>query len=497
MRSCLLVLGLILATSAAAQAGEAGKTAVQLLTERDYRALGAHLDKLRRGGREAGRWVTRLEAELEGMIEQTSEPKSLIRYANEWCRKKPRLAWPFLIRAELALAQAWQNRRQRGSRERGSGTDWLGFARKDLEYAARMRPSLAIVFSRQIGIMSVANDSSFAAMRAQRRAQKMDRGDVTAALALANFLLPEWNGSHREALDFAEEYVQDAPSKPAREYVLLWTHSQLADRTYFRDKRRKRKVERLAFRLDANFPNAWETHVAMARIQETVRAWKPFAKALRTAARLGHAPSMRRAADLAERGEQGFSKDPQTAYEWRSRLARKGDTAAMVSLGQQLAKGHGVAKDEKQALTWFQRAARDDAPAAHTALGVAYAEGSHGAERDLKLARRHLERARKLGQAEASFRLGQLHNRGVFGTRDAKFATELLVEAGERGYAAAWLYLGRCYEAVSARNAVYYYRLGLEAGDEEASQALLLLLRKRPEFREDDDPREVIDPTRR
>ncbi|MBL4849437.1 MAG: sel1 repeat family protein [Planctomycetes bacterium] len=169
----------------------------------------------------------------------------------------------------------------------------------------------------------------------------------------------------------------------------------------------------------------------------------------------------------------------------------------MVSLGQQLAKGHGVAKDEKQALTWFQRAARDDAPAAHTALGVAYAEGSHGAERDLKLARRHLERARKLGQAEASFRLGQLHNRGVFGTRDAKFATELLVEAGERGYAAAWLYLGRCYEAVSARNAVYYYRLGLEAGDEEASQALLLLLRKRPEFREDDDPREVIDPTRR
>ncbi|MBL4849436.1 MAG: hypothetical protein JKY65_28235 [Planctomycetes bacterium] len=323
MRSCLLVLGLILATSAAAQAGEAGKTAVQLLTERDYRALGAHLDKLRRGGREAGRWVTRLEAELEGMIEQTSEPKSLIRYANEWCRKKPRLAWPFLIRAELALAQAWQNRRQRGSRERGSGTDWLGFARKDLEYAARMRPSLAIVFSRQIGIMSVANDSSFAAMRAQRRAQKMDRGDVTAALALANFLLPEWNGSHREALDFAEEYVQDAPSKPAREYVLLWTHSQLADRTYFRDKRRKRKVERLAFRLDANFPNAWETHVAMARIQETVRAWKPFAEA-----------SGQRPASATPPACDGQRTSPSAASRASPRIRRRPTSGARVSLAR-------------------------------------------------------------------------------------------------------------------------------------------------------------------
>ncbi len=113
-----LFLPLLLATPSLATAGEAGAQTIQLLSERKYGDLEIHLNKLRHEGRLAGTWTTALEAELDGMTAAVRDPKSLIGFTNEWCRQSPRSAWPFLVRAELAMSQAWIERRQRRSRTR-------------------------------------------------------------------------------------------------------------------------------------------------------------------------------------------------------------------------------------------------------------------------------------------------------------------------------------------------------------------------------------------
>lgn len=492
----LALLALLAAPTLAAAADEPGARTIQLLTERNYGDLEIHLNKLRHDGRLAGRWTTALEAELNGLTERIRETKSLIRYTNEWCRKSPRSAWPFLVRAELATAQAWIERRQGRSRTRTDRTSYLDYARRDLDYARGVQPKLPLVLARRITIMTVQNDSRYRAERLQTEALRIDRGDVTAALAYAEFLLPQWNGSQADAIQFAQDFAQSS-SQPARDYVLLWVHSQIADQGYLENTRRKRKIQRLVNRLDSAFPNAYRTHLAAADLYAATADWKEYAEALQTAAKLGHVESMRRVAAFLVSGERGFHKDANAAFEWRERLARQGDAQAMVDLAWQYLRGEAVPKDSKQGLTWLERAARQDSPAAHTALGQVYAEGEV-AEQDLERARRHLEQGRRLGDPRAAFELGRLHNRGAFGKRDAEGATRLLKEAGEGGEVEAWLYLGQCYESTSVKNALHYYRKAREEGGEigrKASLALLLLLRKNPDHRRHDDPQEVIDPT--
>lgn len=491
--SCLLVPSL-------AQASEPGERTIQLLTGRKYTDLETHLSHLHGKGREAGRWITSLEVELQGMLDRVSEPKDLIRYTNEWGRQAPRSAWPFLVRSELAMAQEWIDRRQGRSRERTDRKSWLDYARNDLDYAQGVRPRIALVLARRITIMTVTNDSRFSADRLRRQALSIDRGDVTAALAYAEYLLPQWNGEGpREAIDFAFEFCRDGRSKPAREYVHLWVHSQLADESYANNSARMREIRRLVGRLDSNFPNAWRTHVASAEIHAATENWKTYAAALETAAKLGHKESMRRVATYYASGKRGFHKDATVAIEWRERLARVGDGEAMVALGWQLARGEGVAKDVEKGLIWFERAARQDAAGGHAALGFVYGFGKFGKAVDPKRALRHLEEGRRLGDADASYHLGRLYNGKSLGPRDGERATRLLVEAGERGQVEAYLYLARCFESSSPKNAVHYYREAREAGGEvgvKATKGLLLLLRKRPEFRAEGDPEEVIDPTR-
>jgi len=495
-RFAQLAFLLLLTAPTMALAGDPGAQTIQLLSERRYGDLEIHLNKLRHEGRLAGRWTTALEAELEGMTAAIRDPKSLIGFANEWCRKSPRSSWPFLIRAELAMSQAWIERRQRRSRTRSEKGSYLDYARRDLEYAQGVGPRLALVLARRITVMTVQNDSRYRAQRLQNRAVQLDRGDVSAALAYAEYLLPQWNGSTGDALEFAQEFAQ-VSSKPARDYVLLWVHSQLAHESYLENTRREREIRTLIRRLDSTFPNAWRTHLAAAEIYGAAANWKEYSKALQTAAKLGHVESMRRVATYLVSGERGFHKDANAALEWRERLARQGDTEAMVDLAWQFLRGQAVPQDREKGLAWLKRAALKDSPLAHTALGQIYSSGKFVAK-DLTRARQSLEAGRRLGDPRAAFELGRLYNRGAFGSRDAERATELLREAGEGGVTEALLYLGRCYESASLKNALHYYRRVRAEGGElgaKASQALLLLLRKHPDQRRDDDPQEVIDPT--
>jgi len=492
----LLAGAALLATPRQAGADEPGARTIQLLTERKYGDLEIHLNKLRHEGRLAGRWTTALESELEGMTAAVRDPKQLIRFANEWCRQSPRSAWPFLVRAELSLAQAWIERRRRRSRTRSEKASYLDYARRDLDYAQGVTPPLTLVLARRITVMTVQNDSRYRAERLQAQALRIDRGDVSAALAYAEYLLPQWNGSHGEALEFAEEFAK-VSSKPARDYVLLWVHSQLADVSYLQSSSRALTIRTLVRRLDSTFPNAWLTHLAAARIYAVSGEWKDYAEAVQTAAKLGHVESMRLVATYLASGERGFHQDASAAFEWRQRLARQGDAASMVDLGWQLLRGESLPKDREKGLAWLKRAALADWPQAHTALGQLYSGGKFVAK-DLTRARQSLEAGRRLGDPRAAFELGRLYNRGAFGSRDAERATQLLREASEAGVSEASLYLARCYESTSLKNALHYYREVRAEGGElgrKASQALLLLLRKHPDQRRPDDPQEVIDPT--
>ncbi len=310
-----------------------------------------------------------------------------------------------------------------------------------------MTPRLALVLARRITVMTVQNDSRYRAQRLQNKATEIDRGDVSAALAYAEYLLPQWNGSSGDALEFAQEFAQ-VSGKPARDYVLLWVHSQLADEDYLKSKRRDQTIRTLVRRLDSTFPNAWQTHLAAAEIYAVTSTWKDYAEALQTAAKLGHVESMRRVATYLVSGERGFHKDANAALEWRERLARQGDTAAMVDLAWQFLRGQAVPKDREKGLAWLKRAALKDSALAHTALGQLYSSGKLVAK-DLTRARRSLEEGRRLGDPRGAFELGRLYNRGAFGARDAERATSLLLEAGQGGVSEAWLYLARCYEASS------------------------------------------------
>lgn len=498
MRLALLLLFLAALAGPAWAADEPGARSLELLTSRKYGELESHLEELRMKGRLPGRWTTALQVEVEGLTEGLAQPSSLISYANEWCRRSQRSTWPFLIRAELSMAQAWIDRRQRRSRTRTDRKSYLDYARRDLDYAKGLRPQLPLLLARRITVMTVQNDSRYRAERLQIQARRIDRGDVSAALAYAEYLLPQWNGSQGDALEFARDLSRSS-NNPAGDYVLLWVHSQLAHEDYLDDRQRERTIRTLIRRLDSTYPNAWRTHLAAADIYGAAAKWKEHADALLTAAKLGHVGSMRRVATYLASGERGFHEDANAAFEWRERLARQGDAQAMVDLGWQLLRGGAVTKDVKKGLLWLQRAAQADSAEAHTALGQVYSEGKLAAQ-DLALARRNFERARRLGDPQAAYELGRLHNRGAFGSRDAESATRLLREAAAAGIPEALLYLARCYEGTSLKNALHYYREARAEGGEvgrEASQALLLLLRKHPDERLEDDPREVIDPTLR
>ena len=113
------------------------------------------------------------------------------------------------------------------------------------------------------------------------------------------------------------------------------------------------------------------------------------------------------------------------------KLAKKGNTTALINLANMFQQGRGVDEDQKKALSYVRKAAELSDPRAQYELGMAYERGTI-LERDLQQAAVWFERAAEQGEMDAQFALGVL-NATAFG-KGLEIATD-----EQREQAVAWL----------------------------------------------------------
>jgi len=88
--------------------------------------------------------------------------------------------------------------------------------------------------------------------------------------------------------------------------------------------------------------------------------------------------------------------------------AKNGDPAAKFDYGEIVLYGRGVKSDEKVAMQWIESAALMNEPRALFTLGIAYSEGKYGYKRDISLALKYFEKAKRYGHEGALLHINLL-----------------------------------------------------------------------------------------
>lgn len=104
-----------------------------------------------------------------------------------------------------------------------------------------------------------------------------------------------------------------------------------------------------------------------------------------------------------EQGEGTSEPDDKGALRFYNLAAKKGDHAAMYSLGRFFAEGRGLSKNESIAVGWLMKAANGGHVESMLAVATHY-ENGYGVDRDLVAAVNLLEDAAAIGSAEAMIR---------------------------------------------------------------------------------------------
>jgi TPR repeat protein len=126
------------------------------------------------------------------------------------------------------------------------------------------------------------------------------------------------------------------------------------------------------------------------------------------------------------------------------KLARSGNTEAMLALGRMHLRGETGAMDERAAFTWFDKAMNAGDPNATVPLADCYLQGL-GTARDLPLGIDLLKKAVSGGDASAKELLGGCYAKGFGVDRDDAQAFALCSEAYSAGSVAACTTLGTLY----------------------------------------------------
>lgn len=142
-------------------------------------------------------------------------------------------------------------------------------------------------------------------------------------------------------------------------------------------------------------------------------------------------------------GKQADSaSDRKTVVRWLASAAKLGHSKAQVLLGKAYATGSGVAQDLEQAREWLRIAVRQNSPLAFVALAELDAQGGRGPVTRASLRGRSTERREtrehwdkvQAGQdAEETFALGVMFEKGLGVAVDLDRAVELYRIAAERG----------------------------------------------------------------
>jgi serine/threonine protein kinase/TPR repeat protein len=146
-------------------------------------------------------------------------------------------------------------------------------------------------------------------------------------------------------------------------------------------------------------------------------------------------------------GEMLRQTDPADSLKWLIAAGNRGQTEAMVTVGQMLASGRGVhAADLTEAAVWFSKAAEHGDPAGMYALAECHLFGK-GVAKDPRRAVELLTAASALNNPRAMNLLGDVYRKGVPGVIEPNFSesVKLFSRSQELGFLDAQGNLGVLY----------------------------------------------------
>ncbi|ESK93426.1 chitin synthase activator [Moniliophthora roreri MCA 2997] len=179
------------------------------------------------------------------------------------------------------------------------------------------------------------------------------------------------------------------------------------------------------------------------------------------------------------RNRQDFDR----AYPLFVLAAKHGHPDAAYRAGTCLENGWGCRRESAKALQFFKKAAAASHPGASYRLGIAQLNGDLGLSKSAKEGVQWLKRSAENATAEfphALHELALLHERGIDNVIfvDYEYATELLAQAAELGYAPSAYRLGECYEygkmgcPQDPALSIHYYNIAAQQDHRDACFAL-------------------------
>jgi len=112
----------------------------------------------------------------------------------------------------------------------------------------------------------------------------------------------------------------------------------------------------------------------------------------------------------------------------------RGNSAAMLELGNMFASGIGTDKNEESALEWFRKAATKGEPGALYAVGEFYFFGRGGLARDPKMAIYYLTQAAGYNDPHAQNLLGDIYRKGIGVDKNLAEAYRLFSQSSAAGF---------------------------------------------------------------
>ncbi len=175
---------------------------------------------------------------------------------------------------------------------------------------------------------------------------------------------------------------------------------------------------------------------------------------------------------------RGVSIDYKQAYSWWIKAAQAGDARSQYGVGYLYQQGQGVTEDATRAAEWYDAASIQGHPKAKVALGRLAMSVDDG-----EVAMKHFKAAAQLGQAEALFLIGRLHEQGMGTDIDQDKAMDYFAQAADDGDAKAQYRLAKAaldggdqIDAAQKEVALSWLNKAAEQEHAEAQTTLAMML---------------------
>ncbi len=180
---------------------------------------------------------------------------------------------------------------------------------------------------------------------------------------------------------------------------------------------------------------------------------------------------------------EGVEQNYEQAVYWYTKSAEQGNADAQFNLGICYDDGKGVEQNYEQAVYWYTKSAEQGNAIAQNSLGSSYYFGE-GVEKNYEQAVYWCTKSAEQGNADAQFNLGICYDDGKGVEQNYERAVYWYTKSAEQGNKYAQKYLGELYEKGcdgvkgDIEQALKYYKLASDQGDEEAKEAYDRLLKE-------------------